>query len=160
MVDCASLRACGGPVLAGPWVVGNMRELGAPILLRAISAWSSRLQIILGAVHPADPRLAHWTRLTDSQTMHLTEAQLRGAGGEVAYYRALGQTAWEWIVLIPGISSLYAGAGSLNSSCRPVGFGCLTRPHGSAQWLASGHCLACGFGGIGDAVAMAPFRRA
>ena len=71
-------------MLAGPWVVGNMRELGAPILLRAISAWSSRLQIILGAVHPADPRLAHWTRLTDSQTMHLTEAQLRGAGGEVA----------------------------------------------------------------------------
>src|ERR1700735_4996239 len=33
--------------------------------------------------------------------MSMTEAQLRAGGGEVAYYRPMGQTAREWIAAHP-----------------------------------------------------------
>jgi hypothetical protein len=84
-------------LLAGPWAVRNIRELGAPIPLRDNFGLELAISNYPDAVHPADPRLAYWTRLTEIQTMHLTEAQLRAAGGEVAYYRALDHMAWEWI---------------------------------------------------------------
>ena len=88
-------------LLAGPWAIRNMRELGAPIPLRDNFGLELAIANYPGAVHPADHRLAYWTRMTTIQTMHLTEAQLRAAGGEVAYYRALGETAREWIAAHP-----------------------------------------------------------
>jgi hypothetical protein len=84
-------------LLVGPWAVRNMHEVGAPIFLRDDFSLELAFGNYPGAVHPADPRLAYWSRMTEVQPMSMTEAKLRAAGGEVAYYRTLGQTAREWI---------------------------------------------------------------
>ena len=96
-----SCAAAVAGMLAVPWAVRNMHELGAPIFLRDNFGLELAIANYPGAVHPADPRLAYWTRLTQIQTMHLTGAELRAAGGEVGYYRALGQTTREWIAAHP-----------------------------------------------------------
>ena len=54
--------------------VRNMHELGAPIFLRDDFGLELAFGNYPGAVHPTDPRLAYWTRMTEIQPMDLTEA--------------------------------------------------------------------------------------
>jgi hypothetical protein len=137
-----------------------MNELGAPILLRDNFGLELAFGNYPGAVDPADPRLAYWTRMTDIQTMHLTEAQLRAAGGEVAYYRALGQTAWEWIDAHPWDFLTLCGRRFVEFFLPPRWFWSpysaaperLSGLRQSIVWLAA-------LGGLATLVAMAPFRR-
>jgi hypothetical protein len=148
-------------LLAGPWAVRNMRELGAPIFLRDNFGLELAIANYPGAVHPADPRLAYWTRMTEIQTMHLTEAELRAAGGEVAYYRALGQTAWEWIDAHRWDFLTLCGRRFVEFFLPPRWFwspysATPERYTGLRQfivWLAA-------LGGLATLVAIAPFRRA
>ena len=98
-------------LLAGPWAVRNQRELGAPIFFRDNFGLELAIANCPGAVHPADPRLAYRTRMTDIQTMQLTEAQLRPAGAKSPISARWPQRHGDGSALIPGISSLYAGAG-------------------------------------------------
>jgi hypothetical protein len=111
-------------------------------------------------VHPADPRLAYWSRMTEIQTMHLTEAQLRAAGGEVAYYRALGQTARDWIAAHPWAFFTLCGRRFVEFflpprwswspySATPQRY---TGVRQFVVWLAA-------LGGLATLVATAPFRR-
>ena len=147
-------------LLAAPWAIRNMRELGAPIPLRDNFGLELAIANYPGAVHPADPRLAYWTRMTGIQSMHLTEAQLRAAGGEVAYYRALGQTTWEWISAHPWDFLVLCGRRFVEFFLPPRWFwspysATLERYSDVRQfivWLAA-------LGGFATLVAMAPFRR-
>ena len=148
-------------LLAGPWAVRNMHELGAPIFLRDDFGLELAFGNYPGAVHPADPRLAYWSRMNEIQTMHLTEAQLRAAGGEVAYYRALSQTAREWIAAHPWDFLALCGRRFVEFFFPPRWFWSpqLATPERfsglrqSIVWLAA-------LGGLATLVAMAPFRRA
>jgi hypothetical protein len=147
-------------LLAGPWALRNMRELGAPIFLRDNFGLELAIANYPGAVHPADQRLADWSRMTEIQTMHLTEAQLRAAGGEVAYYRAMGQTAREWIAAHPWDFLTLCGRRFVEFFLPPSWFwspysATPERFSGLRQfivWLAA-------LGGLATLVAMAPFRR-
>jgi hypothetical protein len=147
-------------LLAGPWAVRNMRELGAPIFLRDNFGLELAIANYPGAVNPADPRLAYWTRMTTIQTMHLSEAQLRSAGGEVAYYHALGQTAREWIDAHPWDFVMLCGRRFVEFFLPPRW---IWSPYSATLerftdvrqfivWLAA-------LGGLATLVAMAPFRR-
>jgi hypothetical protein len=147
-------------LLAGPWAVRNMRELGAPIFLRDNFGLELAIANFPGAVNPADPRLAYWTRMTTIQTMHLSEAQLRSAGGEVAYYHALGQTAREWIDAHPWDFVMLCGRRFVEFFLPPRW---IWSPYSATPerwsglrqfivWLAA-------LGGLATLVAMAPFRR-
>jgi hypothetical protein len=148
-------------LLAGSWTIRNMRELGAPIFLRDTFGLELAMANYPGAVHPADPRLAYWTRLTEIQPMSMTEAQLRAGGGEVAYYRAIGQTAREWIAAHPWDFLTLCGHRLVEFFLPPRWF---WSPYSAAPerfsglrqfvvWLAA-------LGGLATLVAMAPFRRA
>jgi hypothetical protein len=147
-------------LLAGPWAIRNMSELGAPILLRDNFGLELAIANYPGAVNPADPRLAYWTRMTGIQTMHLTEAQLRAAGGEVAYYRGLGETAREWIAAHPWDFLTLCGRRFVEFFLPPRW---IWSPYSATPerytdvrqffvWLAA-------LGGLATLVAMAPFRR-
>jgi hypothetical protein len=147
-------------LLAGPWAARNMRELGAPIFLRDNFGLELAIANYPGAVNPADPRLAYWTRMTTIQTMHLSEAQLRSAGGEVAYYHALGQTAREWIDAHPWDFVMLCGRRFVEFFLPPRW---IWSPYSATLerftdvrqfivWLAA-------LGGLATLVAMAPFRR-
>jgi hypothetical protein len=147
-------------LLAGPWAVRNMNELGAPIFLRDNFGLELAIANYPGAVNPADPRLAYWTRMTTIQTMHLSEAQLRSAGGEVAYYHALGQTAREWIDAHPWDFVMLCGRRFVEFFLPPRW---IWSPYSATLerftdvrqfivWLAA-------LGGLATLVAMAPFRR-
>jgi hypothetical protein len=147
-------------LLAGPWALRNLHELGAPIFLRDNFGLELAIANYPGAVHPADPRLAYWTRMTAIQTMHLTQAQLRAAGGEVAYYRAVGQAAREWIAAHPWDFLTLCGRRFVEFFLPPRWFwspysATPERYSGLRQfivWLAA-------LGGLASLVAMAPFRR-
>jgi hypothetical protein len=147
-------------LLAGSWAMRNMRELGSPIPLRDNFGLELAIANYPGAVHPADQRLAYWTRMTTIQTMHLTEAQLRAAGGEVAYYRALGQTTREWIAAHPWDFLTLCGRRFVEFFLPPRW---IWSPYSATPerytdvrqffvWLAA-------LGGLATLVAMAPFRR-
>jgi hypothetical protein len=137
-----------------------MRELGAPIFLRDNFGLELAIANYPGAVHPADQRLAYWTRMTQIQTMHLTEAELRAAGGEVAYYRSLGQTTWEWIGAHPWDFLTLCGRRFVQFFLPPRWFWSpysATPQHYSGLrqaivWLAA-------LGGLATLVTMAPFQR-
>ena len=155
----ASALAVAG-LLAGPWAVRNMHELGAPIFLRDDFGLELAFGNYPGAVHPTDPRLAYWTRMTEIQPMDLTEAKLRAAGGEVAYYRTMGQAAWQWIGAHPWDFLDLCGRRFVEFffpprwfwspySAIPESFSGLRQ---SIVWLAT-------LGGLATLVAMAPFRR-
>ncbi|HEX9169028.1 MAG TPA: hypothetical protein VF886_08905 [Roseiarcus sp.] len=156
----ASALAVAG-LLAGPWAVRNSFELGSPIFLRDNLGLELAIANYPGAVHPADPRLAHVARLKEIQTMFVTEAGLRAAGGEVAYYDALGQTAWEWIGSHPRDFSTLCERRFVEFFLPPRWFwspqsATPERHSGLRQaivWLAA-------LGGLATLVAMAPFRRA
>jgi hypothetical protein len=147
-------------LLAGPWALRNMGELGAPIFLRDNFGLELAIANYPGAVHPADQRFAYWSHMTEIQTMHLTEAQLRAAGGEVAYYRAMGQTAREWIAAHPWDFLTLCGRRFVKFFLPPSWFwspysATPKRFSGLRQfivWLAA-------LGGLAALVAMAPFRR-
>jgi hypothetical protein len=148
-------------LLAGPWALRNMHELGAPIFLRDDFGLEFAFGNYPGAVHPADPRLAYLSRMKEIQTMRLTEAQLRAAGGEVAYYRALSQMTWEWIGAHPWDFLTLCGRRFVEFFLPPRWFWSpqLAAPERysglrqSIVWLAA-------LGGLATLVAMAPFRRA
>ena len=155
-----SCAAAVAGMLAVPWAVRNMHELGAPIFLRDNFGLELAIANYPGAVHPADPRLAYWTRLTQIQTMHLTGPELRAAGGEVGYYRALGQTTREWIAAHPWDFLTLCGRRFVEFFLPPRWFwspysAAAERYAGVRQfivWLAA-------LGGLATLVAMAPFRR-
>jgi hypothetical protein len=148
-------------LLAGPWAIRNTHQLGAPIFLRDNFGLELAIANFPGAVHPADLRLAYWTRETTIQTMFLTEAKLRAAGGEVAYYGALGQTAWEWIGAHPWDFLTLCGRRFIEFFLPPRWFWSpysatperFTSVRQAVVWLAA-------LGGLTTLVAMAPFRRA
>jgi hypothetical protein len=137
-----------------------MRELGAPIFLRDNFGLELAIANYPGAVHPADPRLAYWTRMTDIQTMHLTEAKLRAAGGEVAYYRSLSRTTWAWIGAHPWDFLTLCGRRFVQFFLPPRWFWSpysatpkhYSRLRQAVVWLAAS-------AGLATLVTMAPFRR-
>jgi hypothetical protein len=160
MVDCASLHARRGRAARRPVGCKKHARLGAPIFLRDDFGLELALGNYPGAVHPADPRLAYLSRLEEIATIDMTEAQLRAAGGEVAYYRALGQTAREWIGAHPWDFLAVCGRRFGEFFFPPSWFWSpqLTTPERfsglrqSIVWLAA-------LGGLVTLVAMAPFRR-
>ena len=147
-------------LLAGPWAIRNAHELGAPIFLRDDFGLELAIANYPGAAHPADPRLAFWTRFSEIQTMFLTEAKLRAAGGEVAYYRTLGQAAWEWIGAHPLDFLALSGRRFVEFFLPPRWF---WAPYSATPERFSGLRQAivslAALGGLATLVAMTPFRR-
>jgi hypothetical protein len=90
-----------GGSLAGFWAQRNMRELGVPIFLRDNLGLELALSNRSGALHPADPNRAYLTRFEAIHPMWMAPGQLEAKGGEVAYYRALGHEARDWIAAHP-----------------------------------------------------------
>jgi hypothetical protein len=90
-----------GGSLAGFWAERNMRELGAPIFLRDNLGLELALANYTGAVHPADPSAAYFTRFKEIHPMSMVAGELDAKGGEVAYYHALGQQVRDWIAAHP-----------------------------------------------------------
>jgi hypothetical protein len=86
-----------GGSLSGFWAERNMRELGAPILLRDNLGLELALSNYTGAAHPADPSAAYWARFKQIHPMSMAAGELDAKGGEVAYYHALGQQVRDWI---------------------------------------------------------------
>ena len=90
--------------------------------------------------------------------MHLTGPELRAAGGEVGYYRALGQTTREWIAAHPWDFLTLCGRRFVEFFLPPRWF---WSPYSAAPeryagvrqfivWLAA-------LGGLATLAAMAPF---
>ena len=96
----ASALAVAG-LLAGPWAVRNMLELGAPIFLRDDLGLELALSNYSGAVHAAVPSAAYLARLKEIHPMAMVPGELNAKGGEVAYYHALGQQVRDWIASHP-----------------------------------------------------------
>jgi hypothetical protein len=87
--------------LAGFWAERNIRELGAPILLRDNLGLELALSNHSGALHAADPSAAYFSRLKEIHPMWMAPGELDAKGGEVAYYHALGQEVRDWISAHP-----------------------------------------------------------
>jgi hypothetical protein len=89
-----------GGSLAGLWAERNTRELGALIFLRDNLGLELALSNYAGAVHPADPSAAYFTRFKEIHPI-MAKGELDAKGGEVPYYHALGQQVRNWIVADP-----------------------------------------------------------
>ncbi|HEY1782601.1 MAG TPA: hypothetical protein VGG79_19580 [Roseiarcus sp.] len=90
-----------GGSLAGFWAERNMRELGAPIVLRDNLALEVALSNHTGAFHDADPNRAYLTRFEEIHPTSMAPGELSAKGGEVAYYHALGHEVRRWIAAHP-----------------------------------------------------------
>ena len=89
--------------LSGFWALRNLRELGEPVALRDNLGLELAISNYPGAVHPNDPGIAYVTRLKQIHPIQLaagTQA-MRSAGGEIPYYRRMGQQARDWIAAHP-----------------------------------------------------------
>ncbi len=89
-----------GGSLAGFWAERNMRELGAPIFLRDNLGLELALSNYPGALH-ADPKGAYLRRFEAIHPMAMVAGELEAKGGELAYYRALGQQVRNWVAAHP-----------------------------------------------------------
>ncbi len=91
-------------LVLAPWAIRNTVVLGSPVLIRS----NFGLELAIGN-HPGadDPSRApadrYATRLASIHPYHNAEAraQMRAAGGEVAYSRQLGAAAAQWIARHP-----------------------------------------------------------
>lgn len=89
--------------LGGIWAARNMEKLGAPIALRDNFGLELAISNHDGAVRPADPFHGYISRMEEIQPIHSEAAfeAMQAAGGEVPYYRRMGEKAWEWIFVHP-----------------------------------------------------------
>jgi hypothetical protein len=90
-------------LLAGVWTERNMARLGAPIALRDNLGLELAISNHDGAVHPADPFAGYISRMVAIHPIHSEAAleAMQAAGGEVPYYRQLGEKAEAWIFAHP-----------------------------------------------------------
>lgn len=95
----AATAAAALALVLAPWVLRNVQVMGSPILLRDNLGLEMALANYPGALDPADPLAESQARM---QAIHpndndAAQTRLRAAGGEVAYSRALGREAGDWI---------------------------------------------------------------
>ena len=90
-----------GGSLVGFWAERNMRELGAPIVLRDDLGLELALSNYSGALHAADPSGAYLSRLKEIHPIRMSADELKAKGGEVAYYHALEQQVRAWVTAHP-----------------------------------------------------------
>jgi hypothetical protein len=100
----ASIAVAALALLIGPWAWRNSQALGEPVLLRSNLGLELALANHPAAVDPADPRAVFLDRLHTIHPFASEAARLELAvvGGELAYARARGREAWNWIASHPG----------------------------------------------------------
>jgi hypothetical protein len=148
--------------LAGFWAERNIRELGAPILLRDNLGLELALSNHSGALHAADPNAAYLGRAKEIHPMLMVPGELDAKGGEVAYYRALGQQVRDWIATHPWEFLNLCGRRLIEFFLPPRWFWSLFWGAPAQVHLAGLRQLvvwATALGGLGTLLVMAPRRR-
>ena len=94
-------------ILIVPWTLRNMKELGAPIVLRSNAGLELALAQYPGAVNPPSRREAFLARLDQIHPTLSLDAyhRMQAAGGEVPYAKALGAEAKAWMKAHPAESA-------------------------------------------------------
>ena len=149
-----------GGSLAGFWAERNMRELGAPIVLRDDLGLELALSNYSGALQAADPSAAYLSRLIEIHPIRMDAAELKAKGGEVAYYHALDQQVRDWIAAHPWEFLNLTGRRFIEFFLPPRWFW-------SLFWGGPVHLIglrqsviwAASLGGLATLFAMAPWRR-